>query len=241
MVFADLCVAPQAFEEDVLKPLVKRALILGYGLLGFSLPLDRPSQSFEKAKRVCSSLGLDASSRIDLAPESEAELRRLLSKVRKRFEIVAVCCKNARVARAACRDRRVDIVYFPKAEKPLFRGVEATFAAEGETAYEVRVGELVRLEREELLGELWRISIELGFACREGVPVLLTSFASDELGLRAPRDLIAFCTTVLGVDSRTAKYGISQYAKDLVSKNRLKLSSKFVADGVWVVRSSCGH
>ena len=224
-----------------MRSLAERALVLGYGLLGFSLPLNEPDQSFEKAKRICSSLGLDASSRVDLAPESEAELRRLLNKVRRRFEIVAVCCKNASVARAACRDRRVDIVYFPRSEKPLFRGVEAAFAAEGETAYEVRVGELAKLEGEELLGELWRVSIELGFACREDVPVLPTSFAFDEFGLRAPRDLIAFCTTVLGVDSRTAKYGISRYARDLVSKNRLKLSSRFVADGIWVVRSSCGH
>jgi len=76
---------------------------------------------------------------------------------------------------------------------------------------------------------------EVAIALEFHVPVVISSGASEEHLLRMPRDLasIAF---LFGLDETQALDAISSNPIGIVLRNREKLSSKFVAPGIRVVR-----
>jgi RNase P/RNase MRP subunit p30 len=67
------------------------------------------------------------------------------------------------------------------------------------------------------------------------VPIVVSSGVSEERLLRRPREMAAL-TFLFGLDEVSALKAVSQNPVAIVKRNREKLSSKFVAPGIRVIK-----
>ncbi|KYH41864.1 MAG: Ribonuclease P protein component 3 [Candidatus Bathyarchaeota archaeon B26-2] len=237
-VYADLHLKPPSIDDpEATKALIREAARLGYSLIGVTLPKDVKAEEVEKLKETCKSEGVDLAIRVDLSPKNSRDLLEELRRVRRRFEIVAVECGNKQIARQAAKDRRVDILSFksPEPRGRFFDAAEAELASGALSALEIDLAPLLVLSgflRVRLLSILRR---EVFLAGKFGVPVVLSSGASERLLLRKPRECIALAR-LFDMDFEAAKSALSETPLSIVERNRKKLSPNYVAPGVYVVR-----
>jgi len=67
------------------------------------------------------------------------------------------------------------------------------------------------------------------------VPIVISSGVSDELLMRKPRELAALAS-LFDLDETSAMEAVSKNPVAMVERNRGKLSSRFVAPGIRIVR-----
>jgi RNase P/RNase MRP subunit p30 len=67
------------------------------------------------------------------------------------------------------------------------------------------------------------------------VPIVVSSGVANEMLLRRPRELAALAY-LFGLDETSALEAISQNPVSIVKRNRQKLSPKFVAPGIRVIK-----
>ena len=236
-VFADLHLRLNLKDSVGTLRVLRKAADLGYALVGVSLAPETSKDEATRLRSVCSEVGLDFVSRVDLRPRGQDDLMRQLRRLRRRFEVVCVSCESKAVARQAAKDRRVDLLSFPLLDfrRRFFDRAEAALACSGLAGLEVDVKPLLVLEgpaRVRLLSWLRR---EVAVARSFGVPVVVSSGVSAELLLRKPREMVAL-GFLFGLDEVSALDAVSQSPVALVTRNREKLSGGFVAPGIRVVK-----
>lgn len=210
---------------------------MGYHYI--SVPFTSGLQENEVAalKATCTQAGLDFVLRADFKPQTQEDLMRFLRKFRRKFEIICIVCDTKEVARQAAKDRRVDLLNFPSLDyhKRFFDRAEAELASCSLAALEVDVKSLLVLEgppRVRLLSSLRR---EVAIALEFHVPVVVSSGVGEAPLLRMPRDL-ASLAYLFGLDEAQALDAVSANPAGIVLRNREKLSSRFVAPGITVVK-----
>ena len=236
-VFADLHLRLNVKDAGGALQIINKAAGLGYRLIGVPLASEVRADKVAKLQEACGEIGVDFVSRVDLRPKTRNELTGKLRRLRRKFEVVCVCCENKAVARQAAKDRRVDLISFPFLEfqKRFFDRAEAELASKGLAALEVDVNPLLILEgvaRIRLLSYLCR---EVAIARSFGVPVVISSCVSREKLLRKPREMAAL-GFLFGLDEVSALEAVSRNALAIVKRNREKLSGRFVAPGIRLVR-----
>jgi RNase P/RNase MRP subunit p30 len=177
--------------------------------------------------------GLDVAKRLNLKPRSREELLKSLRRFRTKYEIVAVNCSAQSVSRVAVRDRRVDIVQFPK------EGPGASFrrnlASTCRAALEFNMSDLTQGQGHEV--RLGRVRREIEIAAEASTSVIGSSNASNPFELRAPRDVAAVLHT-LGLSLEAALEGVSKIPVTIVKQNRLRAEEPQLEEGVRIVRRS---
>ena len=237
-VYVDLHLKPSTIEDlEAARRLIKESAKLGYRLVGVTLPKDVKTEEVESLKDYCKSEGVDLASRVDLSPKTSRELLEELRRVRRRFEIVAVECNTKEVARQAAKDRRVDLLSFtsPEPGGRFFDAAEAELVSGALSALEVDMAPLLVLSgasRVRLLSSLRR---EIFIAEKFGVPIVLSSGASERLLLRKPREYMALAG-LFDMNLEAARLALSETPLSIVERNRRKLGPSYVAPGVYVVR-----
>jgi ribonuclease P/MRP protein subunit RPP1 len=236
-VFADLHLRLNVKDAAATLRMINKAAALGYGLVAAPLAPEARADEIAKLQAVCNEAGMDFASRIDLRPRTPNELMRQLRRMRRKFEVVCVNCENKAVARQAAKDRRVDLLSFPLLDfrRRFFDRSEAELARSSLAALEVDVKPLLVLEgpaRVRLLSSLRR---EAAIAKDFHVPLVVSSGVAGELLLRKPREMAALAF-LFGLDEVSALDAVSQSANAIVKRNREKLSAKFVAPGIRVVK-----
>jgi len=227
--FIDLHLRPRSREE--LELMLGKALWLGYR--GVAVAGDQPQGNLEVPE------GLDVISRVDLKPRTAGALKASLRRVRTLYVVVAVECHSKAVARQAARDHRVDVVYFPPGSGLWFDDAEARLAAQSGCAYEINLIDLFTLIAERNTRGLRRVAEGIWNAYRRGVPVILSSGASEPLEMREPRGL-ASLLTLLDIEPEDAVEMISENPWSIVERNRGKLSGEYVAPGVRIIKHGGG-
>lgn len=204
------------------------------GTIGLVVPPERLMSCrpivdlFERAR-------VDVATRFNLRPRSREELLRSLRRFRSRYEIIAVECTAPSVSRVAVRDRRVDIVYFPKqGSGNVIRG---KLAKSCRAALEFNLAEL--LSGPNLETRLSRLRREMEVAAQASATVIGSSNASNTFQLRSPRDIAAILH-VIGLPHDTALRAVSDVPLEIVKRNRLKMREPQLEEGVNIVRRS-GH
>ncbi|RLI05824.1 hypothetical protein DRO26_01075 [Candidatus Bathyarchaeota archaeon] len=209
---------------------IRFAKILGYGMVGVVTDISQPFHKLDTTN-----LKVEVVGRVNLEPSSTQSLLQKLRVLRRKFELIAVICKSRSIARLAARDRRVDLLMFPPKTLGLFDEVEAKFASKAGVALEINFNFLLNVEenfRVKVFSELERILV---LVRKHGVPLVISSGATDVYGLRAPRDLAAFFQ-MFGLSKREVLDAVSTTPKEIVERNREKLSKDFVGVGVRLVR-----
>ena len=235
--FADLHLCPDIAEAERVLRLANKASELGYRLAAVTLSVNFAEANVKGLMAVCREVKIDLATRVDLKPKTSEELLKALRRFRRRFEIVAVMCESKEVARQAAKDRRVDLLNFPSLDfrRRFFDLAEAELASSGLAALEIDMKPLLTLEgsaRIRLLSSLRReTSIAKGF----GVPIVISSGVSDEFLMRKPLEQAALAS-LFDLEPAVALDAVSAKSLSIVKRNREKLSPKFVAPGIRVVR-----
>ncbi|MEN3047488.1 MAG: RNase P subunit p30 family protein [Candidatus Caldarchaeales archaeon] len=171
--------------------------------------------------------GVEVYSRITVLPRSVNELYVELRRARWRHHVVAVRAFSREVLMAALRDSRVDLVVAPVEQMIPIDGHVAEVAR---NAVELRLAEFLRDPRS-FASWLFRSSrwIERG-----RVRVVVTSGASDWLGMRRPVQLASLLTGT-GFRPELALDSVSRLPEAIVIENARRLSGLSDPRGVWSV------
>lgn len=239
--FADLHLRINPKDQQTFERLIKRAAKFGYNYVSVPFNYEASQEESEKLRAFCQSFGLDFVLRADLRPRTENELTHCLRKIRRKFEVVCVVCDNKEVARQAAKDRRVDLLNFPSLDyhKRFFDRAEAELACNSLAALEVDVKSLLVLEGPARIRLLSSLRREIAIALEFHVPIVVSSGVGDERFMRMPRDM-ASLGFLFGLDEAYVLDAASTYPVGIVKRNREKLSSRFVAPGISVVKEGDG-
>ncbi|MEM2144435.1 MAG: RNase P subunit p30 family protein [Candidatus Jordarchaeaceae archaeon] len=187
--------------------------ILGFSGLGFA-DFSKIGD-YQKVKENFSNLPLRAYSRVNLNFDSVTKNVKMLNRLRKYVDIVAVTCLNRRVAVWAARNADVDLLYFP--EIKMYQQVDKSLVSlihNSGNAVEISVRPILLtrgLARANTLGIL-RKAAEI--VMKENAVLVLTSDAHSKFELRSPKSLAALGTLL------EIPYEI---AIEAVSENPLKI------------------
>ena len=235
--YVDLHLRVDVDDSLFVEGVAKKASALGYGLVSVPFSPRASEQKVKEVRGVFREVGVDFASRVDLWSRTAGELLGDVRRLRRRFEVVAVMCLSKSVARQAAKDRGVDVLCFPK---PDFHGGFFD-VAEGELAsgclsfFEVDVKPLLVLEGAARARFMFMVGKEVGTARSFGVPVVLSSGVGEEFLMRGPLEL-ACLGSLVGLSGASGVDAVSRNPVAVVSRNREKLGSGFVAPGIRVVR-----
>ena len=236
-VFADLHLGLNVKDHAATLRMINKAATLGYRLVAVPLAPETHADEIAKLRAVCNEAGIDFASRVDLRPRTQNELMHQLRRLRRKFEAVCVKCENKAVARQAAKDRRVDLLNFPLLDfrKRFFDRAEAELASNSLAALEIDIKPLLVLEGPVRIRFLSSLRREVAIAKEFHVPIIVSSGVSEVNLLRRPQEMVAL-TFLFGLDEASALKAVSQEPVAIVKRNREKLSSKFVAPGIRVIK-----
>ena len=228
--FVDLHIVNPSNVEDVFRFLS----LLGYGMVGLTLN-QKPEKIWENWKKLGEKFGVDVVSRINLKPSSTHELLGWLGNLRRKFELIAVTCESKPVLNVAARDHRVDLLNLTPLNLRLFDEAAAGLASNSNVALEISLNPIVKMERKMFPRIFFYVRRCLNLTKKYGIPIVVSSGASNILEIKPPRDLAAFIQ-IFGLDKEIALKTVSEIPKKIVEKNRKKLSKDFVGVGVRIVK-----
>lgn len=239
--FADLHLRFNPRDETQAAQMFERASDFGYRMIGVTTDNANHLGDSDRLRRLGKDFGLDVVTRLDLRAKSGGDLVRSLRRVRRRFELIAVVCDSKPVARQAAKDRRVDLLNFCGCSyrQRFFDLSEAGLASKGLSALEVDIRPLLVMEGPGRAGLLMSLRREVAIARSMDVPVVLSSGVSEVALMRGPDALVAL-SSLFDLNHSSALSCVSDVPFCMVKRNRSKLSSKFVAPGIRIIREGKG-
>lgn len=234
--YTDLHLCANLNNLEQASRLIDKASQLGYSAVAVPMPKN-VDVYIQSLRTVCRDSAVDFVTRVDLRPRNPDELLRDLRKCRRRFEIIAVLCDSKPVARQAAKDRRVDLLDFPQIDfkRRFFDLAEAELASQSLACLEIDTGRLLTLEGADRIRLLSSLRREVTTAMDFHVPIIVSSGVSDPLLVRKPMELAAL-SSLFGPTGKLALDAVSTNPSSIVTRNREKLSPKFVAPGIKLVR-----
>ena len=236
-IFTDLHLRANIKDQQATQRLINRAAEFGYSKISIPFTSKLSEEELAKLKAMCKPAGVDFVSRADFHPRSENELTHFLRKFRRHFEIVCISCDSKEVARQAAKDRRVDLLNFSSLDyrKRFFDRAEAELASNSLAALEVDAKPLLILEAPTRVRLLMSLRREAAVAREFHVPIVVSSGTGEERLMRRPKDM-ASLAYLFGLDEASALDAISTNPTTIVERNREKLSPRFVAPGISIVK-----
>jgi ribonuclease P/MRP protein subunit RPP1 len=235
--YADLHLRVNTKDTAITTRTIQKAAALGYKLIATPFhPQALPEENLN-LQDACKQAGLDYVSRVDLRPRNQNELLSQLRKLRRKFEIICVLCETKEVARQAAKDRRVDLLNFPMLDyrDRFFDRAEAELASSSLATLELDIKPLLVLEGPARIRFLSCLHRETQIAKDYHMSIVVSSGVSDPMHLRKPREMAALAS-LFGLEGTLALEAVSQNPTGIVKRNREKLSAKFVAPGIRVVK-----
>jgi RNase P/RNase MRP subunit p30 len=235
--FADLHLRINPKDQQPAQRLIGKAAQLGYRSI--SVPFTSGLQETDAIalKASCAQSGLDFVLRADFKPRTQEDLMRFLRKFRRQFEVICIICDDKEIARQAGKDRRVDLLNFPSLDyhKRFFDRAEAELASCSLAALEVDVKPLLVMEGPPRVRLLSCLRREVAVALEFHVPIVVSSGVGEDNLLRTPRDL-ASLAYLFELDESQALDAVSTNPAGIVMRNREKLSSRFIAPGISLIK-----
>jgi len=202
--------------------------IAGYSAVGLTIPTGLMRERAAFVNRVFHEAGLETALRVDLSPTSRMDLLRLLRRFRNNHDIVAAKCINTRVATVACRDRRVDIVYFD----PMNKSARFSHPLANLLRGAVEFNLVSMLNKPEALPEVMK---QCTIAREHNVSVAISSGCNHPELVRSPLQIHALAST-MGLSEPQALAGVSSTPLAIIEHNLAHRSPHFVEEGVRIVQ-----
>lgn len=235
--FVDLHLQPSFKDLDQIKRMISRSSELGYRLVGIPFPPNVTRDKVHQMQVICKDAGIDLVTRLDLTSKTPRRLLHDLRHFRRRFEVISVVCTSKAVARQAAKDRRVDLLSFPTASYRgrFFDHAEAELASHASSSLEVDVALLLSSKSFSKIRLISALRKEVAIAKKFGVPVAISSGATNVHSVRGPYDCAALAS-LFDIAVPFALRALSETPLAIVERNREKLSPDFVAPGIRLVR-----
>ncbi|MDR2707354.1 MAG: hypothetical protein LBB87_01205 [Nitrososphaerota archaeon] len=235
--FADLHLKITLKETQTLHNTIHRTAKFGYHYIAIPFSLEPSMEEIENLKTVCKNAGIEPVLRADLYPRNENDLMNSLRRLRRKFDIICVLCDNKEISRQAAKDRRVDLLNFPNFDyrKRFFDRSEAELARSGTAALEIDIKPLLVLAGPARIRFLSCLHREIAIAKTFGVPLIVSSGATEECFMRMPRDM-ASLSYLFGLSNAEALDAVSSNPLSIVLRNREKLDNSFIAPGIRIVK-----
>ncbi len=235
--FADLHLRINPKDQPAAQRLITKAAQMGYHTISIPFTNDLHETEVAVLKAACAQAGIDFALRADFKPRTQEDLTRFLRKFRRSFEVICINCESKEVARHAAKDRRVDLLNFPSLDyhKRFFDRAEAELASCSLAALEVDIKPLLVMEGPSRVRLLSCLRREVAIALEFHVPIVVSSGVGEEVLMRLPRDL-ASLGYLFGMNESESLDAVSTNPASIVLRNREKLSSRFIAPGISVVK-----
>ena len=235
--FVDLHLRPTFANSEQMKKMIKKASELGYSMIGMSIPPNLLQKTTHMLQQHCNDADIDLVTRLDLTPNMPFELLLDLRRFRRKFEVISVTCSTKSVARQAAKDRRVDLLSFSTIDlrERFFDRAEAGLASKASASLEVDVASLFSLKGSSRIRILSRLRREMAIAERFGVPIVLSSGATNPHFMRSPSGYAALAT-LFDVPQKSALRALSENPLAIVKRNREKLNQDYIAPGIRIVK-----
>ena len=235
--YSDLHLRPDLRDFEHTVSMLHKAANLGYKLIAVTLPPNRNDETSRRIRETCDQVGIDFATRVDLRPNTPNELLHDLRKFRRSFEIVCVLCHSKNVSRQAAKDRRVDLLNFPLIDyhQRFFDIAEAQLASTSLASLEIDIEPIFTSEPQTRIRLLSSLRRETIIAENSQVPIVVSGGASNERFMRRPVEM-AIAASLFDLDKHVALDAVSKNPSTIVKRNREKLSSRFVAPGIRVLR-----
>lgn len=235
--FVDLHLCPILQDPRHVSELLRQSSEFRYHLVGIPFSVKTKIDEILQVQKICSDYGLDLIKRADLFPRTPHELLKSLHRFRRKFEVISVTCLSKSVARQAAKDRRVDLLSFHRSgPKRTFLGhAEAELASKSLSSIEINMSAILRLKNYARIQLLSSLRKDVAIANKFHVPIVISSGETDPLLLRSPQEY-ASLASLFNIKPVTALDTVSKHPMTVVERNRRKLSSDYVAQGIRVVR-----
>jgi RNase P/RNase MRP subunit p30 len=204
--------------------------VAGYSVVALALPTGLLQERVAALRRLFEGEGIRTVLRVDLSANSRAELLRLLRRFRARYDVLAVKCVNQVVASVACRDRRVDLIFFDPANARVKFGHQFASMLRGAVELNV-VSTFLGETRKEIFS---RVAKEVAVATEHGSKVVLSSGCSSPATVRSPVQISAIAASI-GLSTEQCSLGVSELPLSIIHRNRERRSPLFVEEGVNLV------
>ncbi len=209
------------------------ALAARVGLDGFLLTEEKFDKSFLKQSSNCR---VAVYTRVNITGTTVATVRRLLAKMRKTFDVVAVQTVEAKVAHWVAKDNRVDILSIPPSSmKELLTKQLANVVAQTPLFFEIDLKPFLEEKPGQELNSIYlrQISRALNILLRERAPFIFTLNVAEPFAFKDARSIVSFAK-VLGIPYLSLKENYLKF-KERLKRNRKRLTDGFVAPGIWRV------
>ncbi len=165
--------------------------------------------------------GLKVVKRVIIDARDKSEALSMIRKFRYKVQLISVKCNSLSLARFAARDRRVDILMMPRDFPLRFADKsEVKLALQGNTAVEISLKELIECKSlSKVLALYQRLCL---FARKIGVPIIISSGATNVYEMRSPRDMISLAL-LLDMPLHYAQHCVSTFPVEIIERNIKKL------------------
>jgi RNase P/RNase MRP subunit p30 len=201
--------------------------LAGYSVIGLTLPTGLLRDRVFALKHIFEDEGLEVVSRVDLAANSRMELLRLLRRFRPLYDIIGVKCVNQTVTSIACRDRRVDLIFFDPTNARIRFGHSFASQLRGSLEFNIMstlLGETVR-------GKLSKLTKEAVIAQEHRNGIILSSGSASPAMIRSPSQIAAI-GKLIGLSEGLRNRAVSEA---IISRNKQRRLPEYIEEGVKVV------
>jgi len=157
----------------------------------------------------------------------------ILRKQRRNTPLIAIKCYDAELTGWAAQDNRVDILSFPINQiGKLFTNSVAKLMIKFEKYLELSLAHLYLLPENARIQAVRQIKQAMNIANKKNVLMIINSGSTSVSQLRSPWDLISLAQTL----SNTSQIdSLSKIPINLVLKNKVKISSDYIAPGIFKI------
>ena len=205
--------------------------IAGYSLVALTLPTAALNERSKDVRHCFAQVGIETVPRIDLSCSNRYELLKLLRRFRNQCDVMSVKCVNQNVAAVACRDRRVDVVFFDLNNRNLkFTHTLAKLLA---GALELNLSSLLTSQSWDSLRKVMR---HTAVAREHKVRVVVSSGSTSGDMVRTPMQVRAV-GVMSGLTETESAAAVSSLPLSIIESNMERRSPLYVEEGVRVVKS----
>jgi len=178
---------------------------------------------------------------IDGKVQTKNQIIPILRKQRRNTPLIAIKCYDPELTGWAAQDNRIDILSFPINQiGKLFTNSVAKLMIKFEKHLELSLANLYLSPERMQIQVIRQIKQAMNIAKKKKVSLIVNSGSTSVNQLRSPWELISLTQTLtLSEDNQIDSF--SKIPFKLVSKNKVKVSSDYIAPGVFKVTENSIH
>ena len=223
--FFDLSICLQT-KNDV-DSYIEMAKQLGYDGFAVQDRLDKPIETRDD--------GFVLLNRYNLPQKSKRVMKNKVKQYRSKAIIVAAPLTNVNLANWAAEESMIDILTLvPPYNEHKLRKTTARLAASNFTMLEVPINPLLSVEGMARARILKTFRESVATAIGSGMSIILSSGATNPLGMRSPKAM-QHIGQMLGIEISKTRSCVNENVSQIINRNKQKLSDEYIADGIRIV------